>query len=65
MITRTSEIDKNDTISIDEFTWKNTLHRYKNRSKDMSKINLYKYTSFRFLRIKSYIPSPDIDWFVG
>ena len=44
-ITCSSEIDKNDTKSMNEFTWKNILHRYKNRSKKMSNLNLYKYTS--------------------
>ena len=52
MITRTSEIDKNDTISIDEFTWKNTLHRYKNRSNQMSTLNLYRCTSSYFYKNK-------------
>ena len=33
---------------MNEFTWKNILHRYKNGSKQMSKFNLYKYTSSNF-----------------
>ena len=34
----------------------NTLYRYKNRSKDMSKLNLYKYKSFRFFKDKVIHP---------
>ena len=30
----------------------NILHRYKNRSKDMFKFNLYKYKLFRFFKDK-------------
>ena len=33
---------------MNEFTWKNELLRYKNRSKEMSKFNVYKYTSYNF-----------------
>ena len=40
-----SEIDKNDTKLMNEFPWKNLLHQYKNRSKQMFKLNLYKYIS--------------------
>ena len=55
-ISNNNEKDKNDTKSINEFTWKNILHRYKNRSIDMSKFNLYKYTSFRFFKDKVIHP---------
>ena len=37
-----NEIDKDDTKLMNEFTWKNVLHRYKNRSKQMFNLNLYK-----------------------
>ena len=55
-ITRTSETDKNDIKSINEFTWKNILYRYKNRSKNMSNLNLYKYTSSCFYKDKVIHP---------
>ena len=49
-------MDKNDTKSMNEFTWKNILHRYKNGSKQMSKFNLYKYTSSNFSKDTVILP---------
>ena len=51
-----NEMDKNDTNPMDEFTWKNVLHRYKNRSKQISKLSLYKYTSYYFYKDKVIHP---------
>ena len=41
---------------MNEFTWKNILRRYKNRSKQMSNLNLYKYTSSYFSKDKVIHP---------
>ena len=41
---------------MNKFTSKNILHRYKNRSKQMSTLNLYKYTSSYFYKDKVIHP---------
>ena len=51
-ITCTSEIDKNDTKPMNEFTWETVSDRYKNRSKQMYKLNIYRYTSSNFYKEK-------------
>ena len=55
-ITCNSEIDKNDTKLMNDFTWKNALHRYKNRSQQIFNLNLYKYTSSYFYKDKVIPP---------
>ena len=37
---------------MNDFTWENILYRYVNRSKEMFKFDLYKYTSFNFYKNK-------------
>ena len=56
IITCDNEIDKIDTKLMNEFTWKNVLHRYKNISKQMFNFNLYKYTSSYFYKDKVIHP---------